>query len=173
VGATLLALVACPAGVLGWTLALLTGRLPSPVARLLAFTHRHYARLNGSVYLLTDEAPPRLRGRRRRHRVDLLVPPGATPRDRRDALRRLRALPGMLVLDIALGALVLPSALLGWIVIVTTGRLPARLHRTIALGTSYHARSGAHASLLTALRPRLRERDLRTGRPTRPGSGGA
>jgi hypothetical protein len=172
-GATLLALVACPAGVLGWALALLTGRLPGPLARLLALTHRHYARLNGTVYLLTDEQPPPLHRRRGRHAVDLLVPAGATPRDRSDALRRLRAVPGMVVLDVALGALVLPSALLGWLVVLATGRMPARLHRAIALGTSYHARSGAYGSLLTAVRPRLRERDPRTGRRVPPGSGGA
>jgi hypothetical protein len=172
-GAALLSLVACPAGVLGWALALLTGRLPAPLARLLRATHRHYARLNGTVYLLTDEQPPPLHRRRGRHAVDLRVPVGATPRGRRDALRRLRALPGMVVLDVALGALVVPAAALAWVLIVLTGRLPGWLHRTIALGTSYHARSGAYGSLLTAVRPRLVERHPRTGRRVPPGSGGA
>jgi hypothetical protein len=170
-GALLLSLVACPSGVLGWASALLTGRLPAPLARLLSATHRHYARLNGTVYLLTDEQPPPLR-RRGRHVVDLRVPAGAAPTDRREARRRLRAVPGMLVLDVALGALVLPSAAVAWVVVVTTGRMPAWLHRTIALGTSYHARSGAYASLLTAVRPRLHERHPRTGRRMPPGSGG-
>jgi hypothetical protein len=172
-GAVLLALVACPAGVLGWVLALLTGRLPRPLARLLTATHRHYARLNGTVYLLTDEQPPPLRRLRARHPVDLRVPSGATPRDRADVRRRLRAVPGMVVLDVALGALVLPAALLGWLLVLATGRMPAPLHRAIALGTSYHARSGAYGSLLTAVRPRLRERHPRTGRRMPPGSGGA
>jgi hypothetical protein len=169
VGAALLAVVACPAGILAWTAAILTGRLPAPLARLLAATHRHYARLNGTVYLLTDELPPRRGGR---HAVDLLLPAGGTPRGRRETLRRLRAVPRMLVLDATLGAVVLPSAVLAWAITVVSGRMPAWLHRTIALGTSYHARSGAYLSLLTPTRPSLRERDPRTGRRVPPGSGG-
>jgi hypothetical protein len=169
--ATLLGLVACPAGVLGWAVALATGRLPGGLSRLLAGTHRHYARVNGTVYLLTDDPPPRP-GRRGRHAVDLRVPAGGTPRSRREVRRRLRAVPGIVLVDVALAAVVLPAAFLAWPVVVATGRMPGWLHRTIALGTSYHARSGAYASLLTAVRPRMRERHPRTGRPTGPGAGG-
>jgi hypothetical protein len=159
--------------VLGWAVALVTGRMPAPLARLLAATHRHYARLNGTVYLLTDDPPPRPGRRGRPHSVDLRRPRDGAPRGRREVRRRLRAVPGMVLVDVALGALVLPSALAAWAVIVATGRMPASLHRVIALGTSYHARSGAYLSLLTAARPRVRERDPRTGRPRRPGTGGA
>lgn len=59
-----------------------------------------------------------------------------------------------------------------WITVVVTGRMPRRLHHTIALGTSYHARSSAYLSLLTDVAPRVRERDPRTGATVPSGGGG-
>lgn len=169
VAAAATATVALPATAVGWTSALTTGRVPRPVGSLLTGIQRYYARLNGSLYLLTDAYPS---WSPRPGSVELLIDrPPADP-GRREALRRIADVPPMLVLNVGLGAVVLPSAAAAWATAVTTGRMPQRLHRTIALGTSYHARSSAYLTLLTDVVPRLRERDPVTGTPLTPGSGG-
>jgi hypothetical protein len=168
--AAVVATVAVPATAVGWASALTTGRLPRPIGEALTGVQRYYARLNGSLYLLTDAYPS---WSARPGTVELVIDRRIPDLGRREALRRMTEIPPMLVLNVSLGAVVLPSAAAAWATAVATGRMPRRLHRTIALGTSYHARSSAYLSLLTDVVPRLRERDPVTGAPLTPGSGGA
>lgn len=169
VAAVAVATVAVPATVVGWASALTTGRVPSPVKGLLTDVQRYYARLNGSLYLLTDAYPS---WSPRPGSVELVIDARQLDPGRREALRRVGEIPPMLALNVGLGAVVLPSAAAAWAAAVTTGRMPRGLHRAIALGTSYHARSSAYLSLLTDVVPRVRERDPVTGMPLPPGAGG-
>lgn len=167
--AVAVATVAVPATVVGWTSALTIGRVPRPVDGLLTGVQRYYARLNGSLYLLTDAYPS---WRPRPGTVELVIDRRTAGPGRDEARRRLAEIPPMAIRNVALGLLVLPSATVGWATVVATGRMPQRLHRTIALGTSYHARSSAYLSLLTDVVPHVRERDPATGVPLPPGHGG-
>lgn len=169
VAAVAVATVAVPVTVAGWASALTTGRVPSGVHGLLTDVQRYYARLNGSLYLLTDTYPswtPRTGS------VELVIDAGHLDPGRREAVRRAGEIPPMLAVNLGLGAIVLPSAAAAWAAAVVTGRMPRGLHRAIALGTSYHARSSAYLSLLTDVVPRVRERDPSTGMPLPPGEGG-
>lgn len=167
--ATVVATVAVPATAIGWVSALTTGRVPRPVGELLTGVQRYYARLNGSLYLLTDVYPS---WSARPGTVELVIDPRIPDPGRREALRRMTEAPPMLARNVGLGVVVLPSAAVAWATAVVTGRMPHRLHRTIALGTSYHARSSAYMSLLTEVVPRVRERDPTTGAPQPSGRGG-
>lgn len=169
VAAVAVATVAVPAAVAGWTSALATGRVPSPVNGLLTDVQRYYARLNGSLYLLTDAYPS---WSPRPGSIELVIDAGHLDPGHREAVRRIGAIPPMLAVNLGLGAIVLPSAVAAWAAAVVTGRMPRGLHHVIALGTSYHARSSAYLSLLTDVVPRVRERDPSTGAPLPPGTGG-
>jgi hypothetical protein len=170
VAAAALGAVAGPAAVAGWGAALLTGRLPRPVAGLLAGTQRSYARVNGSLYLVTDVLP-RWRGQRA-HPVELVVGPSPPHLGRRAVARRAASLPWLLAINAGLGVVVVSTAGAAWPVVLATGRMPLRMHRAIVLGTSYHARCGAYLSLLTDVRPHVRERDPVTGARGGSGRGG-
>ncbi len=148
---------------------LTTGRIPRPVGELLAGVHRYYARLNGSLYLLTD-AYPSFTGTS--HPVELVIDSPTGWPGRREALRRAATVPATLTCNTALGIVVVPSAAAAWVAVLLTGRMPIRLHRTIAFGTSYHARSCAYLSFLTPEAPRVRERHISTGAIVPSGSGG-
>jgi hypothetical protein len=164
--------VAAPATAVGWLAALRGGPVPPRVAGLVRVAHGYYARVNGSLYLLSEPLPPLAERRADRHPVRLRVVPREGSIARRDLLRRLAAAPAIVATDVALGVGVLVGAGAAAVTIVATGRMPATLHRAIAFGTSYHARSAAYLALVTDVAPRLRERDPRSGRPTSSGSGG-
>lgn len=57
-GAAAVAALATPATAVAWVAGLATGRIPRPVERLVTHAHEHFAAVNGTLYLLTDERPP-------------------------------------------------------------------------------------------------------------------
>lgn len=167
IGAAAVSAVATPATALSWLSALVCDRVPPAVGRTVAHTHRHFARVNGSLYLLAEQAPPPSADRWAPHPVRLVVPPAHSRVrvDRQAALRCAANAPAIISLNLALGALVVVGAGAAWPILLTTGRMPERLHRTIAFGTSYHARSAAYLALLTRDPPPLRDR-ASSPRPT-------
>lgn len=172
-GAAAVAALATPATAVAWVAGLATGRIPRPVERLVTHAHEHFAAVNGTLYLLTDERPPAPCRSASTHPVRLVVRPRSAAVERRDALRRLVAAPAIITTDLLLGVGVLLGTGTAAAVALGTGRVPAPLHRAIAFGTSYHARSAAYLALISDATPRLRERSPADGRPRAPGSGGA
>ncbi|WP_338698568.1 DUF4389 domain-containing protein [Streptomyces sp. Q6] len=135
-----------------WCTALLFGRVPDPLERLLAEYLGYETRVNAAAMLLTDRYPP----------FQLTATPGypVQVRLRSTAQNRLAVL---FRLPLALPALVLGAlALAGWwavscvtwLVVLVLGRMPQPLFEATAAVLRYRMRVAAYVLLLTSSYPK-------------------
>jgi hypothetical protein len=142
--------------VLGWVIALATGRLPRPLHRFLAAYVRYGAHV--SAYVLVVANPfPGFTGAPG-YPFDVEIPAPERQRRWTVALRPLLAVPALLV-GAAVGAsggrggLAVTCGLLGWFAALATGRMPRGLRDLAAFGLGYTAQASAYALLLSPRYP--------------------
>jgi hypothetical protein len=135
---------------IGWTAALVTGRLPGFAAGYLTGCLHWSARVGAYLLLLTDAYPPFALAEAA-YPVQLTVRPGRQGR-LGVLLRGLLALPAAVV-SALLGIGLAVIAVAAWLTALTAGRLPAPLHGALAAGLRYTLRVHGYQCLLTSSYP--------------------
>lgn len=148
---SLLGLVAILAVVPAWLAALLTGRVPSVLHRLLAAVTRYAVHVH--AFLLLVGGPfPGFTGREGSYPVEALIAPAERQRRLVTLFRLVLVLPALL-LAAALGGVLYVIGFLGWWASLVTGRMPAGLRDLGAACIRYNAQTSAYALLLTERYP--------------------
>jgi Domain of unknown function (DUF4389) len=151
--ATLVAIVALLATVVGWFAALALGRLPGGLADFLARAVQYLARVNGYAYLLLTDRYPPFDLRRDDYAVSVDVPRGVRLNRAAVLFRIVLLIPvGIVVQLIGNGLFVV--VLVAWLLALMMGRLPVPLFEAFAAVLRYQTRFYAYAVLLTSEYPR-------------------
>jgi Domain of unknown function (DUF4389) len=134
--------------VLGWSAALVIGRLPGPIRRFQVATLTYVTRVTGYLVLLTDRWPPfPWQEPRRPYPVRITVAPAAPlPRLRTLVVLPL-ALPAILT-AILFGVVACMLAIGAWLAIIFTGRLPRTIYDMQQLAIGFQSRTLGHFPLL-------------------------
>ena len=139
--------------VVAWFALLVTGRYPQFAYDWVAQYLRFSTRVNGWVFLMTDEWPPFDGAEHPEYPIRLLV---AEPLDEysrwKVLLRVILAIPVMIMVYI-FNLLIELIGILLWIVIVVTGKAPRGLWDIQKLGIAYSARGSAYYLLVTETYP--------------------
>lgn len=134
----------------GWLAALVLGRLPRPLHRLLRAYVRAVTQLGAFVGLAANPFPGFLGTLP--YPVDLRVPEPVAQRRIGILLRSVTVLPALVVCGVAgsLGWVVWPIA---WLIALARGRLPSGLAEVIVFGVRFQALTLAYGLLLTRRYP--------------------
>jgi hypothetical protein len=156
------------ATVLAWFVAIVTGR--NPFHEFVAGYLRMSARVTGYLYLLTDQYPPFSSDSEPEYPITVAIEDG--PLGRASVFFRLiLAVPAALVASVAGFGLGLVG-LIGWLVTLFTGELPASLHGAITATTRFSLRLSAYVLLLQNPYPRGLFGDGTAASPPADGTGG-
>jgi len=146
----LLSILAVLAAIVGWFVALATGRLPGPISRYLARFVSYYTRVTGYFYLLTDTYPPF------RFEADypITVELGAPVKLNRLAVlfRLFLMLPAMLVSGLASAGWSI-AAFFIWLIVLVTKKMPRSLFDASVAVLRYGMRLGAFGSMVSTAYP--------------------
>jgi len=137
--------------VIGWCGALAGGRLPRPVAAILAGYIGWQARLLSYLVVLTDAYPPF-------SLADVHYPVRVTTRPGRlnrwaVAFRLVLALPALVVAATVTLGIATPVLVVAWSTAVVTGRLPSSLHQAFAAAVRYETRLVGYLTMVTSEYP--------------------
>lgn len=148
---TLWAILAELAALIGWVVALFTGRLPDAFHRFISAYLRYQVHVNAFAYLIANPFPG-FTGRPGSYPVEAELP----PRERQGRLwilfRLWLALPALLV-AVALGSAAGAAAILGWFYALFTGRMARGLRNLQAWWLRYSVQAYAFALLVTPRYP--------------------
>jgi hypothetical protein len=135
----------------GWILALILGRLPSPLHRFFAAYVRYATHLFAFVGLVGRRFPG-FAGRAGSYGVDLEIDP-PSPQSRWKTLFRVFLAIPALILASALEGVALVIALLAWWYALVTGRMPEGMRNLGAVCLRYAAQTYAYLLLATGRYP--------------------
>jgi hypothetical protein len=131
----------------GWVLALVMGRLPDPLHRLLAAYVRYATHLIAFVYVIGRRFPG-FTGRAGAYGIDVEIDPPTRQNRWKTLFRFFLSIPA-LILASALGGVALVIALLAWWYALATGRMPHGMRDLGAACLRYSAQTYAYLLLLT------------------------
>ena len=153
------------AALVGWPLALLLGRLPTPLHRFLAAFVRYVAGVYAFLFLVGGPFPGFV-GATGSYPVGLTVEPPRRQHRLVTLFRLVLAFPALVVAGAYGGALPV-VALLGWWHALVTGRMPEGIRNLGAAAIRYNGQVGAYLLLLTDRYPYATPA-LRDGSPPPP-----
>ena len=144
-------IIVLPVAVGTWLIALVIGRVPSPLHRFLAAWVRYTAHLMCFLYLVGGPFPGFV-GAAGSYPIDIAID-GPRPQRRLVTLFRFAlAVPAFFVAA-ALGGALFVVALLGWWYALVRGRMPEGLRNLGAACVRYSTQASAYAWLLTGRYP--------------------
>ena len=144
---TLWAVPALFAVVAAWLVALVTGRVPTPLHRFLAAYVRYWTHVVAYLYVIGRRFPG-FTGREGSYGIDVRIDPPKAQSRWKTLFRLLLAIPGLLVAS-ALSNALFVLAILGWWVGLVLGRMPEGLRDLGASCLRYTAQTYAYLGLLT------------------------
>ena len=153
--------VAALAAIVGWFVALATGRLPPGLHEFLARFVRYQAHVNAYAWLVAEPFPS-FRGWPGAYPVDVVVAPPAEQLRWKVALRILLAIPAY-VFATVLGYVLQIVGFLAWVVAVCIGRVPKGMRDLAAYCLRYQAQTFAYLLLVTDRYPTLASNLTATG----------
>jgi hypothetical protein len=138
--------VAYAAAFFGWFAALFTGRLPESLATFITRAVQYQTRVTGYMLLLTDKYPPFSLGASE-YPISIDV---TTTRLNRAAVffRLILAIPAAIVSGVVLAGLEVAAVVI-WLIVLISGRMPASLFEAEAAILRYQTRYYSYALLLT------------------------
>jgi hypothetical protein len=140
--------------VIAWFVLLLTGRWPEGLYDFIAGFLRYTTRLNGYLWLMTDQYPPFSGGEEPSYPVRLHIgPPQEEEYNRLKVLLRIFYVIPAYLIAYVMTIIVELAAIASWIVIIVVGKQPKGLQDAIGLGVSYTMRAYALFFLLTETYP--------------------
>jgi hypothetical protein len=125
--------------IIGWVVALGTGRVPAFVRQLVTIYLRLSLRLYAYDFLLTDRFPAFAFAGVPDDRTHIGVPPATRLHRGAVFFRLILVLPAILLSELLFMGLQLMSVLM-WIVVLVTARLPRSFHQAFAAGIRYQIR---------------------------------
>jgi hypothetical protein len=144
---TLWSVLAALAALVGWLIALVTGRLPAPLHRFLAAFTRYAAHVYTFLFLVGGPFPGFV-GAAASYPVGLTIEPPQRQRRATTLFRLFLALPALLVAGAYWGTLSIVG-FLAWCHALVTGRMPEGLRNLGAASIRYNGQVGAYLLLLT------------------------
>lgn len=139
--------------VIAWFAVVVTGRYPEGLYRFNAHALQWVARVNAYLYLQTDAYPPFGFGDHPEYPVRVAVAAPQAQYSRVKAFFRLLLAIPVMIIQYALALVAGACALVAWVVIVITGRLPKGIHDGLDLGLAYTTKASAYLLLLTETWP--------------------
>lgn len=146
-------LVALVCVVIAWFAIVVTGRYPQGLYDVVTQALRFVTRVNGFLYLMTDEFPSFGGGEEPQYPVRLAIAP---PLERYNRWKTLFRIVLMIPVVIVLYLVQLVSraiSILAWLVIVVMGRLPRGIFDVMRFALAYEARASAYGLLVTETFP--------------------
>jgi uncharacterized protein DUF4389 len=140
------------AALIGWFVALFTGRLPGGFHRFNAAYVRYATQMSAFLMLLANPFPGFVPSDERPYPVDLRVAEPVKQPRLTILFRLILAIPA-LILSYAYWFALFPVAFLGWWASLITGRMPGGLRDFGVAAQAYSARYGAYSLLLTGTYP--------------------
>jgi hypothetical protein len=137
--------------VVAWVVALVTGRVPSSLARFLAAFVRYSTHVSAYLYVLGRRFPG-FTGRPGTYEVDVEIDPAGRQSRWQTLFRLVLAIPALL-LSSALGGVLLVAAVLLWVAALVTGRAPEGIRRLGASCLRYATQTYAYLLLVTGRYP--------------------
>jgi Domain of unknown function (DUF4389) len=136
------------ASIAGWFAALFLGRLPEGLRDFLAGVLRWSTRVQGYLFLLTDQYPPYSLGEEYEYPVRVAIPPPLRLNRAAVLFRIVLAIPAWIVASVVNSGLLLVS-IGSWFMILVTGRLPVPLYEATRATVRYQTRFYGYFSMLT------------------------
>jgi hypothetical protein len=134
-----------------WLIALVLGRLPSPLHRFFAAYLRYATHLVAFVYVVGRRFPG-FTGREGSYGIDLEIDPPVPQRRLTVLFRWILAIPALVVAS-ALGGVALVIAFLAWWYALVTARMPAGMRDLAVVCLRYSAQTWGYALLVTTRYP--------------------
>ncbi len=145
--------------IVGWFAIVFTGRYPPFAYDWVGQYLRFSTRVNGWIWLLTDEFPPFDGGEHPEYPIRLAIPAPLDPYSRwKTALRIILLIP-VLILAYLFGLLIEIVGILAWIVIVVTGKFPKGLWDVQKMGVAYVQLASVYHLLVTESYPPISPED--------------
>ena len=148
---TLWSVPAFLAAIAAWIVALVLGRVPSPLHRFLAAFVRYTSHVFAFTFLVGGPFPG-FAGTQGSYPIDVEIDPPTHQRRLVSLFRLLLAFPALLLAS-ALGAALYVVAFLGWWAALATGRMPRGLRDLGAAAIRYNAQTYAYLLLVTPRYP--------------------
>jgi Domain of unknown function (DUF4389) len=135
--------------VIAWFVLVFTGRYPDGLYEFNGKALRMASRVNGFVFLLTDQYPPFNGEPDDSYPIRVGVPPPKPEYNRMKVLFRLIVGIPVILLSYVQALIAFVVAIIAWFAIVFTGRLSDGLYNPLRSALAYQARAGAYLLLLT------------------------
>jgi hypothetical protein len=147
--AALYGFAASIAVLIAWFALVFTARYPESLYNFVAGYVRFNTRVNGFIYLATDEWPPFNGDTNESYPLRVGIPPPKPEYSRLKAGFRLIVGIPVLLLAYVQSLIALVIAFIGWFAILFTGRLSEGLFGALRSALAYNARATAYFALLT------------------------
>ena len=133
---------------IAWFAILFIGRFPEGMYNFVGGVLRFTQRVNGFMYLQTDEWPPFGIGQDPEYAIRVnFMPPAARQSRLKDFFRLILAIP-LLILSYAMSYALMAVAAISWLTIVFRGYQPAAIHNAIAYLMGWSTRFSSYVYLM-------------------------
>ena len=133
---------------IAWFAILILGRFPEGMYNFVGGVLRFLERMNGFMYLQTDEWPPFGIGEDQSYPIRVNFHPPAARQSRLKTLFRIILVFPLLVLSYAMSIAMLAVASVSWLTIVFRGYQPAAIHNALAFLMGWNTRASAYMYLM-------------------------
>lgn len=134
--------------VIAWFAILILGRFPEGMYNLVGGILRFTERVNGFMYLQTDEWPPFGISQDESYPIRVNILQQAARQSRVKTLFRLILAIPLMVLSYAMSYALMAVAAISWLTIVFRGYQPAAIHNALAFLMGWNTRASAYALLM-------------------------
>jgi uncharacterized membrane protein len=132
-----------------WFALLFTGRYPQGLYDFNANFLRFITRVNGFVWLLTDEWPSFSGDDEPSYPVRLHIDPPKEEYSRAKVFFRIILMIPVYILSYVMSIILQVVGFIAWLVMIFTGKLPAGLYKPLRIATAYNAKALGYYMLLT------------------------
>lgn len=133
---------------IAWFAILILGRFPEGMYNFVGGVLRFLERMNGFMYLQTDEWPPFGIGEESSYPIRVNFHPPAARQSRVKTFFRLILVIPLLVLSYAMSFALSGVAIISWLTIVFRGYQPAAIHNALAYLMGWNTRATAYMYLM-------------------------
>lgn len=133
---------------IAWFALLFIGRFPEGMYNFVGGVLRFMERVNGFMYLQTDEWPPFGIGEDSSYPIRVNFHPPAARQSRAKAFFRIILVIPLLILSYAMSYALMAVAVISWLTIVFRGYQPAAIHNALAYLMGWNTRASAYMYLM-------------------------
>jgi hypothetical protein len=135
--------------IIAWFALLFTGKYPQGLYDFNSGFLRFATRVNGFIYLLTDEWPSFSGDDEPNYPIRLLIEPPKEEYNRMKVLFRIILMIPVMILVYVMSIILSLVGLVAWFVVLFTAELPEGLYKPMRVASAYHAKALGYYMLLT------------------------